>query len=52
MERLTETFKDGPPMDPKEVAEAVFDAVREFAGDTSQSDDITCLVLHRNEVAD
>ncbi len=49
MERLTEIFKDGPPMDPEEVAHVVFDAVREFAGDTSQSDDITCLVLHRNE---
>ena len=49
MKRLTEVFKDGPPMDPSEVVQAVFDAVREFAGDTSQSDDITCLILHRNE---
>ena len=49
MERLTEIFKNGPPMDPKDVAQVVFDAVREFAGDTPQSDDITCLILHRNE---
>ncbi len=49
MERLTQIFKNGPPMDPKDVAQAVFDAVKEFAGDTPQSDDITCLILHRNE---
>ena len=49
MKRLTGIFKDGPPMDPKDVAQDVFGAVREFAGDASQSDDITCLVLHRNE---
>lgn len=49
MKRLTGIFTNGPPMDPKEVAHDVFDAVREFAGDASQSDDITCLVLHRNE---
>ena len=52
MERLTQIFKNGPPMDPKDVAQAVLDAVKEFAGDNSQSDDITCLILHRNEVAD
>ena len=49
MERLTQIFKNGPPMDPKDVAQVVFDAVKEFAGDTPQSDDITCLILHRNE---
>ena len=49
LKRLIEIFKNDPPMDPKEVSEVVFDAVREFAGDTSQSDDITCLILHRNE---
>ena len=52
LERLTEIFKNGPPMDPKDVSQVVFDAVKEFAGDNSQSDDITCLILHRNEVAD
>ena len=52
MGRLTGIFKDGPPMNSEEVAQAVLDAVREFAGDASQSDDITCLVLHRNEVSD
>ncbi len=49
LERLTEIFKNGPPMDPKDVSQVVFDAVKEFAGDNSQSDDITCLILHRNE---
>ena len=52
LERLTEIFKNGPPMDPKDASQVVFDAVKEFAGDNSQSDDITCLILHRNEVAD
>ena len=49
MGRLIGIFKGGPPMNSEEVAQAVLDAVREFAGDASQSDDITCLVLHRNE---
>ena len=49
LKRLIEALKDDPPMDPNEVVKVVFDSVREFAGDASQSDDITCLVLHRNE---
>ena len=47
MERLQAIFAGKPPTDAAAVTHAVFDAVREFAGDTPQSDDITCLTLVR-----
>ncbi len=49
VERLQEVFSANPPKDPHEAIEAVFDSVNDFAGDTPQSDDITCLALHRSE---
>ena len=49
VERLQEVFATNPPRDPKEANEAVFKAVSDFAGDTPQSDDITCLAIYRSE---
>ncbi len=46
-ERLLEIFSDRPPKGCKDANEAVFQAVGDFAGDTPQSDDITCLALRR-----
>ena len=42
-------FTGVPPKDAKEANKAVFDAVSAFAGDTPQSDDITCITLYRCE---
>ena len=49
LDPLTERFNANPPSDPEETTAAVFDAVNTFAGETPQSDDITCLVLHCRE---
>ena len=49
MERLCEIFRGIHPNDSKELNMKVFEAVNTFAGDTPQSDDITCLTLHRSE---
>ena len=49
LDPLMERFKGTPPSDPEETTAAVFDAVNAFAGETAQSDDITCLVLHCRE---
>ena len=49
MERLGQLFVNRPPTDAKETTMAVFKAVHAFAGETPQSDDITCLTLHRGE---
>ena len=45
--RLTEVFEGKPPENATEANEAVFEYVRNFAGDAPQSDDITCLTLRR-----
>ena len=47
--RMHEVFAANPPENSQQVAEAMFEAVRDFVGDTPQSDDITCLVLRRDE---
>ena len=47
-DRLQQVFETVSPQDPEAANEAVFAAVREFAGDTPQSDDITCLALQRS----
>ena len=47
VERIQEVFEANPPTDSEQATHALFDAVREFVGDTPQSDDITCLVLRR-----
>ena len=49
MDRLLAVFAGSPPTGARQANDAVFDAVKEFAGDNSQSDDITCLVLRRLE---
>ena len=49
VERLQATFADSPPKGCREATQAVFAAVEAFAGDTPQSDDITCLTLCTGE---
>ena len=48
VERLQEIFAGSPPKDAREANEAIFQAVRAFAADAPQFDDITCLTLYRN----
>ncbi len=48
-ERIMEIFQGKPPENAEEAAERIISRVREFAGDIPQSDDVTCLVLHRTE---
>ncbi len=48
-ERLLRIFDNDPPVSAQEATLAVFNAVREFAGSTPQSDDITCLSVHRRD---
>ena len=50
MDRLQAVFAATPPEDARQVNEEVFRAVHAFAGDQAQSDDITCLTLHRTAV--
>ena len=45
IEPLQELFGADPPHDPEQVTAAVFEAVNAFAGETPQSDDITCLAF-------
>ena len=47
LERLREIFAAAPHSDPEAVNTTIFQAVGDFAGDTPQSDDITCLTLCR-----
>lgn len=47
LERMAQVLADCPTTDPRTVNEAVFEAVRAFAGNTPQSDDITCLTICR-----
>ncbi len=49
IEPLQEIFAAAPPKSAKEATEMVFNAIKEFVGDTPQSDDITCLVIRRSE---
>ena len=48
-ERLCEIFAATPPKDSREAVMAIFEAVNAFAGETPQSDDITCLTFRRSE---
>ena len=43
--RLQEVFAGAEPTDVQEANRSVFEAVEKFAGDTPQSDDITCVTL-------
>jgi len=47
MDRFKAVFADSLPASAGAINDAVFAAVSKFAGDRSQSDDITCLVLRR-----
>ena len=47
VDRMAEVLASNPTLDPEEVNLSMFEAVRKFAGDTPQSDDITCLTLCR-----
>ena len=47
VERLQTIFRDTPPTSAQAINDAVFAAVHAFAGDTPQSDDITCLSISR-----
>ena len=47
LRRMSDVFAASPPRNSEQAAQAMFDAVKAFAGDTPQSDDITCLALHR-----
>ena len=49
LDPLREFFQTNPPRDPEETTATVFEAINAFAGETPQSDDITCLVLYCNE---
>ena len=46
---LRKIFAESPPKSAEEANMTVFEAVSAFAGETPQSDDITCLTLRRNE---
>ena len=50
MERLEQLFMGAAPANAEEANATVFESVNEFAGDASQSDDITCMTLRRHEV--
>ena len=49
MDRLQAVFSGSAPSSAREANDAIFASVRAFAGNRSQSDDITCLVLLRSE---
>ena len=46
--RLREIFTAQPPTSARMANEAILQAVAHFAGETPQSDDVTCLVLRRD----
>ncbi len=50
--RLCEVFAAATPRDARKTNETVFQAVKNFAGDAPQFDDITCLTLYRRPGAD
>ncbi len=50
MERFEQLFVGSSPDNAEFVNQKVFEAVYEFAGDAPQSDDITCMTLHRRRV--
>ena len=49
VQRLSAIFSDVAPVGSEATSNAVFDAVHTFAGNTPQSDDVTCLVISRGE---
>ncbi len=51
VERLREVFAASPPQDSEQANRIIFEAVQAFAGETPQSDDVTCLVFRPREAA-
>ena len=47
IEPVQALFAASPPLGAEEATHRVFNAIREFAGDTPQSDDITCVTIRR-----
>lgn len=47
IKRLQEMFQSGPSATAQEATERVFSEVKKFAGESPQSDDITCVTLLR-----
>ena len=47
VERLRRIFVDQAPTSARTANEAILQAVADFAGETAQSDDVTCLILRR-----
>ena len=47
VERLRRIFVEQPPTSAETANEAILQAVADFAGDSAQSDDVTCLILRR-----
>ncbi len=47
IERVQEMFIANPPSGAEEATQRIFSAIRDFAGDTPQSDDITCITVRR-----
>ncbi len=50
MDRLCEVLVTGSSIQAEDISTTIFESIREFAGEAPQSDDITCLTLHRSEV--
>ena len=50
-ERLKGLFAGAAPTSAREANVTILNAVAAFAGDHAQSDDITCLALHRSMTA-
>ena len=48
-ERLFEILKGASSKEPEEIIRAIFEGIKTFVGDAPQSDDITCLMLHRSD---
>ncbi len=48
LDRLRRVFSASPPKDPESATRAIFETVSAFSSDSPQSDDITCLTLHRS----
>ena len=49
--RMRDVLSASPPKGSEQAAQSMFGAVRTFVGETPQSDDITCLALHRTTEA-
>ena len=48
VDRMADVLAANPAQNPEAINNAIFEGVRAFAGDTPQSDDITCLTLCRS----